>query len=79
MRSDHDALTRSLLDSNDLLSSSELGLVFTSLLASHALTWAYDAYKNMDERRVALGLEIGEVGRVLMNEGEGWRRALAGT
>ncbi|ORX38507.1 P-loop containing nucleoside triphosphate hydrolase protein [Kockovaella imperatae] len=78
IRSDHDALTRSLMESNDLLSPSELGLIFTSLVASHALTWAFDAYKILDDRKVALGLEIGEVGRVLMNEGEGWRRALAG-
>ena len=32
-----------------------------------------------DDRKVALGMEIGEVGRVLMNEGDAWRRALAGT
>lgn len=67
-----------MLESNDLLSSSELSLVFMSLVASHALTWAYDMHKHMDERKVALGMEIGEVGRVLMNEGEAWRRALAG-
>jgi origin recognition complex subunit 1 len=68
-----------LLESNDLLSPSELALVFASLLASHALTWAYDAHKAVDERKVALGMEIGEVGRVWMGDGEGWRRALAGT
>lgn len=79
VRADHDALTRSLLESNDLLSPSELSLVFTSLIASHALTWAFDAHKAVDDRKVALGMEIGEVGRVLMGEGEGWRRALAGT
>ena len=66
------------MESNDLLSPSELVLIFSSLISTHALTWAYDAYKNIDDRRVALGMEIGEVGRVLMNEGEGWRRALAG-
>ena len=78
IRTDHDALTRSLSESNDLLSNSELGLVFSSLVATHALTWAFDALKAGDDRKVALGMEISEVGRVLMNEGEGWRRALAG-
>ena len=79
VRTDHDALTRSLAESNDLLSDAELALVRTSLLATHALTAAPDMYKSPDERRLALGMEIGEVGRVLMNEGEAWRRALAGT
>ncbi|KAK4689006.1 origin recognition complex subunit 1, partial [Tremellales sp. Uapishka_1] len=79
VRSDHDTLTRSLLDSNLLLSNSELLLVFTSLLATHGLTCAYDLHKSLDDRKVALGMEISEVGRVLMNEGDGWRRALAGT
>ena len=79
VRSDHDNLTRSLLESNDLLSPSELLLVFTSLIASHALTAATDPKIGLDDRRVALGMEIGEVGRVLMGEGESWRRALAGT
>lgn len=79
MRTDHDALTRSLVDSNDLLSSAELAIVFSSLLATHALTWAYDLKQSYDDRKVALGMEIGEVGRILMNEGEAWRRALAGT
>lgn len=53
-------------------------MVLTSLIASHAMTAATDTKIGMDDRRVALGMEIGEVGRVLMNEGEGWRRALAG-
>ena len=79
MRTDHDALTRSLVDTNDLLSSAELAIVFSSLLATHALTWAYDLKQSYDDRKVALGMEIGEVGRILMNEGEAWRRALAGT
>lgn len=79
LRADHDALTRSLAESNDLLSDAELALVRASLLATHALTAAPDIYKGGEERRVALGMEIGEVGRVLMGEGEGWRRALAGT
>jgi origin recognition complex subunit 1 len=79
VRTDHDALTRSLAESNDLLSDAELALVRSSLLATHALTAALDAYKSPDERRLALGMEIGEVGRVLMNEGDAWRRALAGT
>jgi origin recognition complex subunit 1 len=68
-----------LQDSNDLLSTSELSLIFSSLLATHALTWAYDLKQSYDERKIALGMEIGEVGRVLMNEGDAWRRALAGT
>lgn len=79
VRSDHDNLTRSLLESSALLSPSELLLVLTSLLASHALTTITDPRIGADERRVALGMEIGEVGRVLMGEGESWRRALAGT
>ena len=66
------------MESSDLLSPSELLLVFTSLLASHALTAAMDPKLSLDDRKVALGMEIGEVGRVLMAEGEGWRRALAG-
>ena len=79
IRTDHDALTRSLLDTNDLLSTSELSLIFASLVATHAVTWACDSKQSYDERKVALGMEIGEVGRVLMNEGDAWRRALAGT
>lgn len=79
VRTDHDALTRSLLDTNDLLSTSELSLIFSSLLATHAVTWQYDLKQSYDDRKVALGMEIGEVGRVLMNEGDAWRRALAGT
>lgn len=78
LRQDHDALTRALLESNDLLSDAELALVRTSLVAAHALTAAPDSYRSMEDRRLALGMEIGEVGRVLMNEGEAWRRALAG-
>lgn len=78
LRQDHDALTRALLERNDLLSDAELGLVRSSLVATHALTAAPDNYRSMEDRRLALGMEIGEVGRVLMNEGEGWRRALAG-
>jgi origin recognition complex subunit 1 len=42
------------------------------------MTAAADMKVGLDDRRVALGMEIGEVGRVLMGEGEGWRRALAG-
>lgn len=78
VRTDHDALTRSLAESNELLSDAELLLVRSSLVATHALTSAPDAYRAPEDRRLALGMEIGEVGRVLMNEGEAWRRALAG-
>ncbi|KAK8854793.1 hypothetical protein IAR55_003532 [Kwoniella newhampshirensis] len=87
VRSDHDALTRSLLfdpaghpgtQGDVLLSNSELALVLSSLTSSHALVSSMEGYKGTDERKVALGMEVGEVGRVLMNEGEGWRRALAG-
>lgn len=42
------------------------------------MTASPDPKISQDDRRVALGMEIGEVGRVLMAEGEGWRRALAG-
>jgi len=79
VRSDHDALTRSLLDTNNLLSNSELSIVLSSLLATHAMTQAYDHHKALDDRKVALGMEISEVGRILMNEGDEWRKALAGT
>lgn len=79
IRSDLDALTRSLLDSNDLLSAAELALILSSLLATHAVTQAYDNKISLDDRKVALGMEISEVGRVLMNEGDEWRKALAGT
>lgn len=79
VRSDHDALTRSLLDTNNLLSNSELSVVLSSLLATHAMTQAYDHHKALDDRKVALGMEISEVGRILMNEGDEWRKALAGT
>jgi origin recognition complex subunit 1 len=79
IRNDTDALTRSLLDSAELLSSAELALVLASLTASHAVTYQYDSTKALDDRKLALGMESGEVGRVLMNEGESWRRALAGT
>jgi origin recognition complex subunit 1 len=79
VRSDHDALTRSLLDTNDLLSNSELAIVLSSLLATHAMTQAYDSHKALDDRKVALGMEISEVGRILMHEGDEWRKALAGT
>lgn len=79
LRADHDALMRALAESGELLSDSELALVRASLLASHALTASPDLYRGGEERRVALGMEIGEVGRVLMNEGDAWRRALAGT
>ncbi|OCF39968.1 origin recognition complex subunit 1 [Kwoniella heveanensis CBS 569] len=109
LRNDHDALCRSLLfdltmsESSDigggggaeevLLSTSELALVFSSLLASHALVSTDLRHRHLvrtsaateggeggggDDRKVALGLEVGEVGRVLMAEGESWRRALAG-
>ncbi|WVF72804.1 hypothetical protein IAT40_007622 [Kwoniella sp. CBS 6097] len=101
LRNDHDALCRSLLfdlehaasrggngGEEALLSTSELALVFSSLLASHALVstdhktsagggaggWGGGG----DDKKVALGMEVGEVGRVLMGEGESWRRALAG-
>jgi origin recognition complex subunit 1 len=79
LRADHDALIRALAEDTEVLSDAELALVRASLLASHALTVSPDLYKGGDERRVALGMEIGEVGRVLMNEGDAWRRALAGT
>jgi origin recognition complex subunit 1 len=42
------------------------------------MTQALDSNKALDDRKVALGMEISEVGRVLMNEGDEWRRALAG-
>ncbi|WVR00003.1 hypothetical protein IAU59_007145 [Kwoniella sp. CBS 9459] len=65
-----------------LLSCSELALVFSSLLASHALVSAAGTVGGGtgagDDKKVALGMEVGEVGRVLMGEGESWRRALAG-
>lgn len=79
VRTDHDNLTRSLAESSDFLSDAELALVKSSLLATHALTAAPDLYAGTEDRRLALGMEIGEVGRVLMNEGDAWRRALAGT
>ena len=79
IRTDLDALTRSLLDTNDLLSASELALLLSSLIATHAVTQAYDTKVSVDDRKVALGMEISEVGRVLMNEGDEWRKALAGT
>jgi len=43
------------------------------------MTQAYDTHKALDDRKVALGMEISEVGRILMNEGDEWRKALAGT
>jgi origin recognition complex subunit 1 len=67
------------LDTNDLLSNSELAIILSSLLATHAVTQAQDSNRALDDRKVALGMEISEVGRVLMNEGDEWRRALAGT
>ena len=79
IHNDIDALTRSLLDGAELLTGSELALILASLTASHALTYNYDASKGLENRKLALGLESGEVGRVLMDEGESWRRALAGT
>lgn len=54
-------------------------MILSSLLATHAVTQAYDAKVALDDRKVALGMEISEVGRVLMNEGDEWRKALAGT
>lgn len=68
-----------MLDTNDLLSASELALLLSSLIATHAVTQAYDTKVSVDDRKVALGMEISEVGRVLMNEGDEWRKALAGT
>ncbi|WVQ68072.1 uncharacterized protein L199_006278 [Kwoniella botswanensis] len=65
-------------DGNVLLSNSELNLILSSLLSSHALVIGTDPYKSMEDRKVVLGMEIGETGRVLMGEGESWRRALAG-
>ncbi|CAK9782561.1 P-loop containing nucleoside triphosphate hydrolase protein [Cutaneotrichosporon oleaginosum] len=79
LRADHDALTRALTDHTEMLSDPMLALLRAGLVASHALVVAPDLYKSGDERRLALGMEIGEVGRVLMNEGDEWRRALAGT
>ena len=78
VRSDHDNLLRAISDSNDILSHSELYLVFNSLIASHALTCSNERYKNMEDRKVALGLDGNEVGRVLMAEGDRWSQALAG-
>jgi origin recognition complex subunit 1 len=78
VRSDHDNLLRAIIDSNDILSHAELYLVFGSLLASHALTCSNEKYKNMEDRKIALGLDGNEVGRVLMGEGDRWSQALAG-
>ncbi|WVQ81847.1 hypothetical protein IAT38_003974 [Cryptococcus sp. DSM 104549] len=61
-----------------LLSNAELALVLASLISSHALVCSVEGGKGLDERKVALGMEVGEVGRVLMHEGESWSRALAG-
>ncbi|WRT68394.1 uncharacterized protein IL334_005370 [Kwoniella shivajii] len=61
-----------------LLSNSELSLVLNSLISSHALIISSESNRSNEERKIALGMEVGEVGRVLMNQGESWRRALAG-
>ncbi|WVW85627.1 hypothetical protein I302_107665 [Kwoniella bestiolae CBS 10118] len=66
------------VEDNILLSNSELNIILSSLLSSHALICGIEVYRSIEERKVALGMEIGETGRVLMNEGESWRRALAG-
>ncbi|WWC90716.1 uncharacterized protein L201_005653 [Kwoniella dendrophila CBS 6074] len=65
---------------NILLSNSELFIVLTSLISSQALITSSmnEPYKSQEDKKFALNLEIGELGRVLMNEGESWRRALAG-
>ncbi|KAJ9117153.1 hypothetical protein QFC20_000296 [Naganishia adeliensis] len=78
VRSDHDNLMRAICDSNDILSDAELGIVFSSLVASHALTCTNEKYKSMEDRKVAMGLDGNEVGRVLMGEGERWSQVLAG-
>ncbi|WVO13435.1 hypothetical protein L204_101051 [Cryptococcus depauperatus] len=83
---DLDALTRSMLfdtnkaadTENRILSNSELALVLSSLVSSHALACSSDISKGADEKTVALGMEIGEVGRVLMGQSDGWRRIMAG-
>lgn len=77
MRSDHDNLLRAICESNKILSQAELLLVFSSLLASHAITYnPNERYKAMDDRKLALGMDANEVGRVLMSEGERWARML---
>ncbi len=79
MRSDHDNLLRAISDSNDILTNPELYLAFTSLLASHALTYdSHEKHKSMEDRKLALGMDANEVGRVLMAEGERWSQVLAG-
>ncbi|KAJ9123931.1 hypothetical protein QFC22_000722 [Naganishia vaughanmartiniae] len=78
VRADHDNLIRAICDSNEILSDAELGLVFSSLVASHALTCTNERYKAMEDRKVAMGLDGNEVGRVLMGEGERWSQVLAG-
>lgn len=78
VRSDHDNLMRAICDSNDILSDAELGIVFSSLVSSHALTCTNEKYKSMEDRKLAMGLDGNEVGRVLMGEGERWSQVLAG-
>ncbi|KAJ9097670.1 hypothetical protein QFC21_004707 [Naganishia friedmannii] len=78
VRADHDNLIRAICDSNEILSDAELGLVFSSLVSSHALTCTNEKYKAMEDRKVAMGLDGNEVGRVLMGEGERWSQVLAG-
>ncbi|WVQ74926.1 hypothetical protein IAR50_004534 [Cryptococcus sp. DSM 104548] len=89
VKDDHDALTRNLLaDSTTgeagvaadsaLLSNAELAMVLSGLTSSHALLYSTDTSKGLDERKIALGMEVKEVGTALMNEGEDWRRAMAG-
>lgn len=78
LRADHDNLIRSISDSNDILNHAELFLVFSSLVASHALTCSNEKYRHMDDRKVAMGLDSNEVGRVLMGEGDRWNQVLAG-
>ncbi|WWC71564.1 uncharacterized protein I206_105522 [Kwoniella pini CBS 10737] len=73
-------------NTNLLLSNSELLIILNSLISSHALiinnnnnnNQQEQQFKIFDEKKIILGLEIGECGRVLINQGENWRRALAG-
>lgn len=78
VRADHDNLIRAICDSNDILNNAELSLVFSSLIASHALTCSHERHKHMDDRKVAMGMDSNEVGRVLMAEGDRWNQILAG-
>ncbi|ODN78741.1 hypothetical protein L202_04304 [Cryptococcus amylolentus CBS 6039] len=89
VKDDHDALTRNLLADTTtgeagvaadaaLLSNAELAIVLSGLTSSHALLCSTDLSKGLDERKIALGMEVREVGTALTNEGDDWRRVMAG-